>query len=71
MPKLRNPVMPESLGKQLLMKCMICQKDCEGWYGRWQDTGTCSKKCEQVQAAKYPYPGHSADEFWQRVQKLS
>jgi len=29
--------------------CIICQKPTSGWYGRWGNLGTCSKKCELVQ----------------------
>lgn len=29
--------------------CMICNKEVEGFYGSWGSTGTCSRKCEQVQ----------------------
>lgn len=36
--------------------CLICDKPVNGWYGRWSDRGTCSKKCEQVQEAKPKYP---------------
>lgn len=38
--------------------CVICQKPTSGWYGRWGNLGTCSKKCELVQEAlpKYQQP---------------
>jgi len=38
--------------------CMVCEKACEGYYGRHGDSGTCSGKCEKVQDAKPKYPGH-------------
>jgi len=27
--------------------CMICHNPCLGYYGRWGDSGTCSKACER------------------------
>lgn len=33
--------------------CCICNKAItDGYYGRWGDSGTCSKKCEQQQEKK-------------------
>ena len=32
--------------------CVICEKMVTGFYGRWGNTGTCSKKCEIEQARK-------------------
>ena len=32
--------------------CMICEKPVHAFYGRWQFTGTCSKKCEVEQRNK-------------------
>lgn len=26
--------------------CCVCERKCEGYYGRHNDSGTCSKKCE-------------------------
>lgn len=39
--------------------CVVCQKPTQGWYGRWGNLGTCSKKCELIQEAipKYPRQG--------------
>ena len=31
--------------------CIVCEKPTSGWYGRWGNHGTCSKKCEVVQEA--------------------
>lgn len=36
--------------------CCICDKPVQGYYGRWGNGGTCSKKCEQIQEAKPKYP---------------
>lgn len=36
--------------------CIVCEKQTRGWYGRWGNLGTCSKKCEQVQEAIPKYP---------------
>ena len=27
--------------------CCVCQRNCEGYYGRHGDSGSCSKKCEE------------------------
>lgn len=43
--------------------CCVCNRKCEGYHGRWGETGTCDSACEKVQAAKYPYPGHEATTF--------
>jgi len=43
--------------------CCVCNRKCEGYHGRWGETGTCDSACEKVQAAKYPYPGHTAEDF--------
>lgn len=30
--------------------CVICNRPVKGYYGRWGNTGTCSKVCENEQA---------------------
>lgn len=35
--------------------CIICEKPARGWYGRWGDLGSCSKKCEAIQETKPKY----------------
>jgi len=35
--------------------CIVCQKLVSAWYGRWGSSGTCSKKCEEVQESKSHY----------------
>ena len=52
-------------------KCMVCGKECEGYYARFGDTGTCSGDCMRVQDAKPRYPGFPEEEFLQRQGKES
>ena len=47
--------------------CCICKRKCEGYHGRWGDTGTCDATCEAVQTAKPKYPGHSEEDFFNRL----
>lgn len=63
MARVRNPVVPEDIAKQLIYKCMICANNVEGWYGSHEGGGTCSRKCEKEQMAKPRFPGHSAEDF--------
>ena len=35
--------------------CIVCQKPVSAWYGRWGTSGTCSKKCEEIQESKNRY----------------
>lgn len=63
----RNPVIPESLAKQLTYICMVCSKEVEGFYGQHQDGGTCSRSCEKEQMSRPRYPGHSETEFFNRL----
>ena len=36
--------------------CVTCEKPCKGgFYGRWGNSGTCSKKCEQVEEERPKY----------------
>lgn len=44
--KIKNPVLNEEMGAQLL-SCLVCKgKVTFGYYGRWGERGTCSRKCE-------------------------
>lgn len=43
--------------------CCVCGRKCEGFHGRWGNSGTCDSACEKVQAAKPRYPGHLAEDF--------
>jgi hypothetical protein len=47
--------------------CCVCGRKCEGYYGRWGDSGSCNSACEKVQLAKPRYPGHSESEFLNRL----
>lgn len=48
--------------------CLVCQKQVKGgWYGRHQEVGTCSKKCEQVQSQKPKYLGYEEEDFFNRI----
>ncbi len=38
--------------KEELKPCIVCTKPVAAFYGRWGDSGTCSKKCELVQEQK-------------------
>lgn len=69
--KARNPVIPEEVGKRLLLRCMICDKSVEGFYARFGDSGVCSGKCMKVQDQKPRYPGHSEEEFFNRLKGSS
>ncbi len=51
--------------------CMICNKKIQGFHGRWGTVGTCNSACERVQAAKPPYPGHSEEDFFERMKNAS
>ncbi len=33
------------------LNCVICNKEIEGFYGRWGKVGTCSRKCEDAQTS--------------------
>ncbi len=43
--------------------CCVCKRECEGYYGRWGNSGTCDSACEKVQAAKPRFPEHNAASF--------
>lgn len=55
---MKNPVLSEKDAKKLLYRCMLCDKPIEGFYGRWELGGTCSKVCEAIQEAKPKFPDH-------------
>lgn len=46
--------------------CMICSKKIEGFYARFGNEGTCSRKCMKVQDSKPLYPDHTAEDFERR-----
>lgn len=39
-----------------LFTCVVCEKLFDKIYGRWADSGTCSKACESIQGAKPRHP---------------
>lgn len=47
--------------------CIICQKVVCGYYGSWEEGWTCNSACEKVQAAKPRYPGHTEQDFFNRL----
>ena len=51
--------------------CCICKRECEGYYGRWGNSGTCDSACEVEQAAKPKYPGHTEDEFFNQLKEAA
>ena len=51
--------------------CCICNRKCEGYHGRWGDSGSCDSACEKVQAAKEKYPGHTEDEYFNRLKEAA
>jgi len=73
--RLKNPVIPDYTPKNqktaevklTFSPCCNCGKTItDGYYGRHQDGGTCSKSCEQEEQKKEKYPGHSATDYWKR-----
>lgn len=76
MSKLRNPVIPDYTPKKKeqpevkldLKPCLVCKKTItDGYYGAWGDGGVCSKACNNVQSQKPRYPGHTEEDFLQRM----
>jgi len=65
--QLSNPVLSDKLGSKLLMICIVCDKPVEGYYARFGEKGTCSKTCMRVQDTLPRYPGHTSEEFDQRM----
>ena len=53
--------------------CIVCQKPVSAFYGRWGASGTCSKKCEQIQEAKDFSKDYLTDEdataIWEASQR--
>lgn len=73
-----NPVIPdytprakkpkEEEVKLDLKPCLNCGKAIsDGYYSRHGDGGTCSKKCMLEQDKKPKYPGHTEEDFLQRL----
>lgn len=43
--------------------CCVCHKPVPGWYGAWEEGGTCSGKCERIREAQPKFPDHTAEAF--------
>lgn len=43
--------------------CMVCQRECEGYYARYGNTGTCSGDCMRVQDTRPKYGEHTEEAF--------
>ena len=57
---MKNPVL-ENL---IFVNCLVCRKPIkEGYYGRWEGGGTCSKKCEEIQETKPKCPPSTLGEL--------
>jgi hypothetical protein len=72
MARVRNPVVSEDVRNKFVYVCMVCHASCEGFYGAHGEAGetpkgTCSKSCEQVQAKYLKYPGHTEEDFFNRL----
>lgn len=47
--------------------CCVCGRKCEGYHGRWGESGTCNSACEKVQAAKPRYGVHTEEAFLEKI----
>ena len=47
--------------------CCICGKVIGGSYGSHEDGWTCSGKCEKEYNLRPKYPGHTEQEFFERI----
>lgn len=53
-----------------LKPCIVCGKTIsDGYYGRYEKGGVCSKVCNTTQSLKPKYPDHPAEDF-ERLHKL-
>ncbi len=43
--------------------CLVCKRNCEGYYARYGESGVCGSACMRIQAKVYPYPGHSEEDY--------
>lgn len=51
-----------------LSPCITCGKTIpDGYYGRWNDGGTCGKSCELKQSKLPKYPEHTEEQFFSRL----
>ena len=49
--------------------CCVCKRKCEGYHGRWGESGTCNATCEKKQAAKEKHPGYTEQDFFNRMKE--
>ena len=47
--------------------CMVCKRNCEGYYARYGESGVCGSACMRIQAKVYAYPDHSEADFERRL----
>lgn len=66
MKRASNPVIEQDVGKQLLFRCMVCDKPVEGFYARFGTSGTCGRVCMKAQDSKEKFPGHTEEDFFNR-----
>lgn len=72
--KIRKPSPPQYAPKPLekveslsLLPCCVCKGIVpKGYYGSWQEGGTCSPKCEVIKEAMPKYPGHTEEDYMSR-----
>jgi len=71
-----NPVIPDYTPKKKkeeevkldLKPCLNCGKAIgEGYYARYEQGGVCGKSCMLEQDKKPKYPGHTEEDFLQRL----
>lgn len=43
--------------------CIVCKRNCEGYYARYGESGVCGSACMRIQAKVYAYPGHTEESF--------
>jgi hypothetical protein len=55
--------MQEDYKETVVGLCLVCSRSCGGWYGRYQDTGVCSKKCMLEYDKREKFPEHPAEAF--------
>jgi hypothetical protein len=53
----------EEYADKVVGLCCVCEKPVPGFYGMWQEGGTCSKKCEQEREKQPKHVGHSEEDF--------
>ena len=43
--------------------CMVCNRNCEGYYARYGESGVCGSACMRIQAKVYRWPEHTEESF--------